>query len=136
MKTTDLQDLIDWDSILPLPRYAGGHDEQMQKLFKGAEVLAHWNEGDYHGTVATAVKLQDGRYCWYQDSYGSCSGCDSWEDASDADVKTLCIGLAIDAEVFPTIEEMLIDMRKDRTEGWKVNAGSELATIIERNKGA
>lgn len=55
MKTTDLQKLIDWETILPLPRYAGGHDEQMKSLFRGARVLAHWNEGDYEGTVATAA---------------------------------------------------------------------------------
>lgn len=71
MKTTELQKLIDFEACLAMPRYAGGHDDQMQGLFKGAKVLAHWNEGDYQGSVATAVQLEDGRYCWYQDSYGS-----------------------------------------------------------------
>jgi hypothetical protein len=131
MKTTELQKLIDWDVIMPLPRYAGGHDDQMKALFKGAKVMAHWNEGDYQGVVATAVQLADGRYCWYQDGYGSCSGCDSWEDADDATVKGLCISLAIDAEVFNTLEEMLDDMKGIRAESWKTTAGQELSTIIE-----
>jgi hypothetical protein len=97
-----LQELIDWEAIMPMSRYAGGHDEQMQGLFKGAEVIVHWNEGDYQGKVATAVKLSDGRIAIYNDYYGSCSGCDSWEDARDDDVRSMCIGLANDAHLFST----------------------------------
>jgi len=96
-----LKELIDWDAIMPMPRYAGGHDEQMQGLIKGASVLSHWNEGDYSGSVATALLLADGRVAMYNDYYGSCSGCDSWEDATDSDVRKLCEGLANGAYVFP-----------------------------------
>lgn len=116
---------------MPMGRYAGGHDGQMRALFKGAVVLAHWNEGDYQGTVATAVRLADGRYCWYQDSYGSCSGCDSWEDATDEDVKKLCIGLAVDAEVFPTLEEMIAHMDTPDPRGWADRAGRELSLLLK-----
>lgn len=112
MNTTEMQALIDWDTIMPMGRYAGGHDGQMKALFKGATVLAHWNEGDYQGSVATAVRLADGRFAWYQDSYGSCSGCDSWEDASDQSVRKLCIDLANGARVFQTLDEMKDDMRR------------------------
>jgi hypothetical protein len=28
-QTDELQKLIDWDAIMKMPRYAGGHDEQM-----------------------------------------------------------------------------------------------------------
>ena len=31
----ELQALIDWDNVMSMPRYAGGHDEQMKGLFKG-----------------------------------------------------------------------------------------------------
>ena len=35
----ELQNLIDWTNIYKMPRYAGGHDEQMKGLFIGAKVL-------------------------------------------------------------------------------------------------
>ena len=35
----ELQALIDWDNVMSMPRYAGGHDEQMKGLFKGANVF-------------------------------------------------------------------------------------------------
>jgi hypothetical protein len=43
IQTDELQAVIDWDSILQMERSAGGHDAQMQGLFKGAEVVAHYN---------------------------------------------------------------------------------------------
>lgn len=46
-QTDQLQKYIDWENILPMSRYAGGHDEQMKGLFKNIEVIAHWNENDY-----------------------------------------------------------------------------------------
>jgi hypothetical protein len=107
-----LQTMIDWDAILPMSRYAGGHDEQMQGLIKGATVLGHWNEGDYQGQVATAMHLPDGRVALYNDYYGSCSGCDSWEDASDDDVRKMCIGLANGAYVFPNAEAAIAWLRE------------------------
>lgn len=127
-----LEAMVDYDAILPLPRYAGGHDEQMRALFKGAEVLAHWNEGDYQGTVATAYKLSDGRFAWVQDSYGSCSGCDAWDDANDARVRELCAEIARSARVFNTLDEMLRDMASvDATEGsWRVSGGKELHALL------
>lgn len=133
MKDDRLQKLIDWETIMPMERYAGGHDEQMKGLFKGAKVLAHWNEGDYQGSVGTAVQLEDGRYCWYQDSYGSCSGCDLWDHASDEDVRKLCIGIAIDADVFDTMEEMIEHMESKDSGMWSAEAGIELAKILKGN---
>lgn len=106
IQTDQLQKLIDWEKIMKMPRYAGGHDEQMQGLFKDAEVIAHWNEGDYSGSVATCIKLPDGRFAIYNDYYGSCSGCDAWEDANDEDVKNMCIGLSNSAYVFETLDDV------------------------------
>jgi hypothetical protein len=100
-----LQELIDWDAVMPLPRYAGGHDEQMKLLFKNSTVLAHWNEGDYQGVVSTVCRLQDGRITAINDYYGSCSGCDCWEDATDDDVRRLCIDLANGAKIFQSVEQ-------------------------------
>lgn len=106
IQTDELQKLIDWDSIMKMERWAGGHDEQMQGLFKDARVIGHWNEGDYQGQVATCVMLPDGRILIYNDYYGSCSGCDSWEGASDEDARSMCINLANGAYVFQNIEDV------------------------------
>jgi hypothetical protein len=66
-QTDQLQKMIDWDKIMKMSRYSGGHDDQMIGLFKGATVIGHWNEGDYQGTVATCVLLSDGKYAIYND---------------------------------------------------------------------
>ena len=105
-QTDELQSLIDWENIMKLSRYAGGHDEQMKGLFKDSEVIAHWNQGDYQGMVATCVKLKDGRYVIYNDYYGSCGGCDSWENATDEQVKNMCIDLANGAYIFKNLEDV------------------------------
>ena len=102
----DLVERVDWEKIQPMSRYAGGHDDQMEGLLKNSTVLAHWNEGDYQGSVATCVQLNDTKeiviFCDY---YGSCSGCDAWEDASDEEALRMCKGLAAGAKIFKNIEE-------------------------------
>lgn len=37
-------------------------------------------ENDYQGSEAFVAKLNDGRWMFYEWSYGSCSGCDHWEN--------------------------------------------------------
>jgi hypothetical protein len=106
IQTDELQELIDWENIMKMERCAGGHDEQMKGLFKDSEVIGHWNENDYQGMVATCVKLNDNRFVIYNDYYGSCSGCDAWEDANDEDVKKLCINLSNSAYVFNNLEDV------------------------------
>lgn len=130
----ELQALIDWDAIMKMSRHAGGHDDQMQGLFKGAEVIGHWNEGDWQGMVATCVKLEDGRYVIYNDYYGSCSGCDSWEDANDDEVKTMCIGLSNGAYIFESIEDVIeflecVDETNGAWSSWSAPAANLLSEI-------
>ncbi len=79
----------------------------MKGLFKGAKVIAHWNEGEYQGMVATCVKLHDGRFVIYNDYYGSCSGCDSWKDATDDEVKAMCINLSNGAFIFQSLNDVI-----------------------------
>ena len=105
-QTSNLQNQINWEEIMSMSRYAGGHDEQMQSLFVGTEVIGHYNEEDYQGQVATCVKLLSGEYAIYNDYYGSCSGCDAWEDASDEDVKKMCIDLSNSAYIFETLDDV------------------------------
>ena len=110
IQSDKLQKYIDWKNLMKMARYAGGHDEQMQGLFKNVTVIAHWNEGDYEGQVATCVKFNSGyykgKYAIYNDYYGSCSGCDSWEDASDEEVKNMCIGLSNSAYIFKNLNDV------------------------------
>jgi len=102
---------INWELLMKLPRYAGGHDDHMKQLFHGADVLAHYNEGYYQGCVATCVRLADKRFAYYTDSYGSCSGCDSWEDADDDSIKVLLQELADSAKVFSTLAALKQDLK-------------------------
>lgn len=134
IQTDELKKIIDWDAIMRMPRYAGGHDEQMQGLFKGSEVIGHWNEGDYQGMVATCVKLPDGHYAIYNDYYGSCSGCDSWEDAGDDEVRAMCINLANGAYVFETIEDVKEYLGIEREGGeWSIWRGVSSCLLNEIN---
>ncbi len=104
---------IDWDKILPMSRYAGGHDEQMKGLLKNVKIIAHWNEGGYDGSVATCIQLKDTKeIVIYSDYYGSCSGCDAWEDASDEDVKRMCIQLASGSYIFKNIKDCIGFLKK------------------------
>jgi hypothetical protein len=102
-----MQEMINWEIIMSLPRCAGGHDEQMRVLFKDSEVIAHYNSGGYQGVVATCVKLSTGEFAIYDDYYGTCSGCDAWENATDDEVKKLCIDLANRVFIFQNIYDMV-----------------------------
>lgn len=46
----------------------------------GVEVLRLAYEADWQGFVDIDVLLEDGRVFSYKYYYGSCSGCDEWED--------------------------------------------------------
>lgn len=129
-----LQEYIDWPNIMKMKRYAGGHDEQMRGLFKDAEVLGHWNEGDYQGMVATCVKL-NGKFIVYNDYYGSCSGCDAWEDSSDEEVRRLCIGLANSAYIFDSLEDVKEYLEaNEKNEEWSSWANPAKGLLVEINK--
>lgn len=107
-QTDKLAERIDWETIMPMDRYAGGHDDQMCGLLKDVTVLGHWNEGDYQGMVATCVQLNDTKeVVIYNDYYGSCSGCDAWEDASDDDVRLMCRQLACGAYIFKDMTDCI-----------------------------
>lgn len=127
-----LQKLIDWDSIYKMEREVGGHDEQMKGLFKGAEVIAHWNEGSYQGMVATCVKLPDGRFVAYNDYYGSCSGCDDWVDATDEEVHAMCINLANGAYIFKSLNDVMSFLSQDSYDSysWDNDCAKQLLGMI------
>lgn len=48
-------------------------------LFENAEVIWEHSMDDYQGYANVFARLPDGRFCHYEWTYGSCSGCDEWE---------------------------------------------------------
>ena len=129
---------IDWEKIMPMPRCAGGHDAQMQGLLKDITILAHWNIGEYWGTVATCVMLNDTQeIVIYNDYYGTCPGCDAWEDASDKTVMTICKQLAGGALIFKNLEECkkFLSSKKDATQyAWGSDACNGLLKEMNADK--
>ena len=108
MERSKLLNLIDWDLVMKAPRGAGGHDEVMQSIFgSNAIVVAHWNEGDYQGGVMTAYLFADDSVGIISDSYGSCSGCDSWEDSTDKDARGMIISLVDSCRLCTNMEEAI-----------------------------
>lgn len=105
-KKLNLESLIDWDTVMAQPRYAGGHEEVMRNIFgKNAEVIAWWSENDYQGTIAIAYRFPNGEVAVMTDYYGSCSGCDSWEDSSDTNARSMITQLVAGAKHFADIDE-------------------------------
>lgn len=135
IQTDKLQKLIDWENIMKMDRSAGGHDAQMQGLFKGAKLIAHWNEGDYQGMVATCVKLPDGRFAIYNDYYGSCYGCDAWAAADNESVRRMCIALANSAYVFKKMKDVKEYLSNPEQESdWSSWSSSAQKLLYEINK--
>lgn len=133
-QTDELQKLIDWEAIMPMSRYVGGHDAKMKGLFKNVTIIAHWNEGDWQGQVATCVKFNEGKFkdCYgiYNDYYGSCSGCDAWEDATDDDVRKMCIDLSNGTYIFKTIEDVKEFLQNPNDEGKQWSSWSDISANL------
>lgn len=47
-----------------------------------ADILWEDSEANYQGHATILAKMPDGRYSFYEWWYGSCGGCDQWEDDS------------------------------------------------------
>ncbi len=140
MTTTnaDLINRLNFPEVLTLTRSAGGHDEQMKQLFKNVIVLAHWNERDYQGTVATMVELNDTKeVIIYSDYYGSCPGCDAWEDSTDEQAKNMCIQLASNAIIIKNIKEAIEFLLRKRRLAEEFHVSDDVRTNLleEYNKG-
>lgn len=119
----ELQNLIDWKSIYKMPRKNGSPDDQMKGLFVGATVVAHWSiPGQIVSIVATCVKLTDGRYLLYKSCYGSRIQRNYWVNATDEEVKQMCINIANGAYIFTSLKDVVSFLSQDEREmddcGW------------------
>ena len=104
----ELEKYIDWDLVMKQDRYAGGHEEIMKNIFgNNAKVIASWIEDDYQGSEAFAYQFNDGTVVLVTDYFGSCSGCDAWEDATDEEARVNITEVVSSARVFSTVKEAL-----------------------------
>lgn len=108
MKKEDLEKYIDWELLEKQPRYAGGHEDIMKNIFgSNAVVIADWIEDDYQGEEAFAYQFPDGTVVIITDYFGSCSGCDAWEDSTIEEMKDLVRAMVSSSKVFNTIQEAI-----------------------------
>jgi len=143
-KTFMLKDLLNWEIILQQPRYAGGHQEIMESLFAGSSaILASYSDGGYQGQVGYIYLVYFGtdysKIVIITDYYGSCGGCDSWEDADDDDVREMCTALANDARTFDEIDEAIEFLKTDAVEeagnyGYRSTASGMLEELEKTKK--
>lgn len=51
-----------------------------ERLFGQAEIIWECSENDYQGHANILAHMPDGQFAHYEWTYGSCSGCDDWEN--------------------------------------------------------
>jgi hypothetical protein len=70
------------DSIAARCRYG----EHAGAVFgQDAEVIFEASTDDYQGSANVLLRMADGRFAHFEWTYGSCSGCDEWEDRGLSD---------------------------------------------------
>jgi hypothetical protein len=129
--------LIDWDKVMNVDRYAGGHIEVMEAIFGDrAQIIARYVEEDYQGTEAFAYEFPDGTIAIITDYFGSCSGCDAWEGAADEEARNMIRSLAIDARLFPNRQEAreFCETGCKTAEQWCMQAAENLVPFLCDNK--
>jgi hypothetical protein len=78
------------------------------------EILRIKYENDYQGFVNIDALLDDGRVFSYNYSYGSCSGCDEWEDRElkDAAIEEIMSNEATYFDDIDQYNKWLLKLRK------------------------
>lgn len=114
MNRQQVVDAINWDAAMSAERCAYGHVEVMDVMFRGASVIATWvDEDSYRGDVAYAYEFADGTVAIVTDSFGSCSGCDSWVDATEDEARAMIHELASSARLFENRESAAVFCERD-----------------------
>lgn len=134
MTNEELATRINWPAVLAEPRYAGGHSEVMAAIFKDAgKVLGSWEEGDYSGEIAWAYEFPDGTVAIITDSYGSCSGCDSWTDSSEKNARAMVEELVKAAKLYPSSADATAALKAMDTEEWGLDFSPKAAANLIGN---
>lgn len=59
--------------------YQCRYGEVAKRIWGTSEILWEQSYDDYQGAAAILALMPDGQLCFYEWTYGSCSGCDDWE---------------------------------------------------------
>jgi len=86
-------------------RCAGGKHAFFKVMFNDAEMIGFWHEPGYQGEEVVAYRFPNGIIAIVTSYFGSCSGCDAFEDADDVDVLTTFKSISNSARVFETLDE-------------------------------
>ena len=93
--------------------------EFTEELFGDWDIIWENSTSDYQGSVELLAH-KDGRFGYISYSYGSCSGCDSWEDQSEEAVRA----------DFKNITEYFEDVHELQRFVNKVNYGESFETAV------
>jgi hypothetical protein len=82
------------------------YGEVAEKIWGTSEILWEQSYDDYQGEAEILALMPDGQLCFYEWTYGSCSGCDDWEARylSDAQIEQ---EMRDGAVYFGTFDELL-----------------------------
>jgi hypothetical protein len=138
-----LKDYINWQMMLNTditPRYAGSHVGQYSNLFEHSSVIANYTSGDYDGQdilvylFAPPEPNVPCKVVAITDYFGSCGGCDGWEDISDEDLRTMLISIANSARMFDTIDEAIEFFGGESEEAQNFGFNGASSPILEQLK--
>lgn len=132
MDRADLQEIIDWPTVLKQDRCAGGHRAVMSNIFSetDAKVIAWYQDDVYEGELAIAYQFyKDGTICLITDYFGSCSGCDAWEGADNEEAESQIRTLVANSRVFKCIRASL-DFLNNDIDNKPENFGLRVATNL------
>lgn len=110
-----MADFINWEVMLDegqTPRHAGSHIGQLKNLFVDAIMIASNSSGDYQGhdsivyLFAPANPNVDPKIVLITSYFGSCGGCDVWENCSNDELRALFTAIANNARTFDSFEEI------------------------------
>jgi len=109
-------DFINWEIMLDedkTPRYSGSHIDQMKNFLVDSDIIASEYDDNYQGhdsmvfLFTPANPKLDPKLIIVTSYFGSCSGCDAWENAKDDDLRQSLVAIANNARVFDSFEDIL-----------------------------
>jgi hypothetical protein len=106
-----LLDDVAWDVVMKAERRSGGHREIMDALFARSVILGGFIQDDWQGYLAYAYTMPSKHVAIISDSFGSCSGCDSWEDTTDEEAKRMITAMVTSAHIEPDEKSALAWLR-------------------------
>jgi hypothetical protein len=110
-----MADFINWEVMLDqskTSRGAGSHVNQLANMFVDSRMIASESDNNYQGDDSVVFLFTppnpdiDPKIVLINSYFGSCSYCDSWEDAKDDSLKEVLIAIANNARTFDSFDEI------------------------------